>query len=438
LVEPPPAVAAAPPAEAVPPLDLPPLPGGPALDAGNPPPPVGTPPAPKDADIQAVAAQAIEADMEPPPDAKEAGQIAARVGDEVITLYELQTAVHDLLKDAPRGQKPTGEELNIIAFRLLERMVQRSLILQQARRNELKKPIAWQMINQLAEEAWQKERVPELLKQAQAENEYELKQKLSERGMSLENMKSAFQKDHISRDYLRMKVASKGRVDLPEIRAYYAAHREDAEFHRDPLVTWREVKIALEKHPDRASARKKAEAVLGRLRRGEDFAKVAEAEGEGPNAKQGGLWETAPDSYAIPAVNEALGTLPLNQVSQILEGPESYHLVVVEGRRAAGVAPFEEVQGEIRNKLTEQKIMKEMEAYIVRLTERTPVTYSSLFAGTAPGTTAPAPAPKARKMNPTELRRDPETIPASASSSPSRRDRPADREPGAPAVEYAP
>ena len=50
--------------------------------------------------------------------------------------------------------------------------------------------------------------------------------------------------------------------------------------------------------------------------------------------------QTSPGSNAVESVNQALASLPLNQVSPILEGPTSLHIVRVESRRDAGPASF--------------------------------------------------------------------------------------------------
>ena len=47
-------------------------------------------------------------------------------------------------------------------------------------------------------------------------------------------------------------------------------------------------------------------------------------------------------------VNAALKSLPIGQSSGVIASPESFHVVRVEGRRAAGPASFEEVQDKIR------------------------------------------------------------------------------------------
>ena len=52
-------------------------------------------------------------------------------------------------------------------------------------------------------------------------------------------------------------------------------------------------------------------------------------------------------------VNQALESLPIGKISDVIEGPDGFHIVTVEWRRPAGPASFEEVQDQIRPKLME-------------------------------------------------------------------------------------
>ena len=76
----------------------------------------------------------------------------------------------------------------------------------------------------------------------------------------------------------------------------------------------------------------------------------------------------------MPAVNAALETLPVGQVSKVIEGPTSYHLVRVEARRAAGPASFFEVQNKVQQALRSKKVAKESNAFLERLRRETVVT----------------------------------------------------------------
>ena len=122
--------------------------------------------------------------------------------------------------------------------------------------------------------------------------------------------------------------------------------------------------------------------MLARLQRGESFAALAQKESEGPSSIRaaGGLMQTSPGSYAVEAVNQALDTLPVNQVSPVLEGPTSYHIVLVENRRAAGPATFKEIQDEMRTKVMYRKMRKANDAFIARL--KRDALISTIFDGT--------------------------------------------------------
>ena len=106
--------------------------------------------------------------------------------------------------------------------------------------------------------------------------------------------------------------------------------------------------------------RKKADDLLARLNRGEDFATLARTESEGPSRvrAEGGLMQTSPGSYAVESVNAALASLPLNRVSPILEGPTSLHIVRVEARREAGPATFEDSRTRSARRILTEKIVK--------------------------------------------------------------------------------
>ncbi len=190
---------------------------------------------------------------------------------------------------------------------------------------------------------------------------------------------------------------------------YYSDHVNKHAFDRPALITWREIVIeplepkpAAEKAHDSTvlltsegtssgAARREAEAILEKLRRGADFATLARKDSDGPAASrnQGGLMETSPGGYGIQAVNKALETLPIGQLSGLIEGPDGFHIVKVEKRRPAGPASFEEVYNQIKPKLENEKYAAERTAFIAKLRKHTlEVTTYDLNARKKPTTTA--------------------------------------------------
>jgi peptidyl-prolyl cis-trans isomerase SurA len=253
---------------------------------------------------------------------------------------------------------------------VLDDMIDRTIVTQEAKR-EIKNKKQLDLFIKQADKIWMDEEMPPLLRQTATTNIYELKQKLEEREESLDEIQEAFRKEFLFRGFLEYKIGPKLRVDLPEMVDYYQAHIR--EFDQPATITWREVMVEVSKHPDRLAARRKADALLARLLRGEDLAVLARAESHGPNRSAGGSWQTSPGGYAVPAVNAALSALPLGQISQVIEGPSSYHIVRVEARRAAGPATFAEMQDRIRTAVRSEKVAKESNAYIAKLRNNTVV-----------------------------------------------------------------
>ena len=78
-----------------------------------------------------------------------------------------------------------------------------------------------------------------------------------------------------SMEYLRNRVYDRAvtGVGHPEILAYYENHPE--EFKVDDNVVWQDLFINASRHPSREAARKLAEVLLERARKGEDFVRLA-------------------------------------------------------------------------------------------------------------------------------------------------------------------
>lgn len=288
---------------------------------------------------------------------RQATRAAARVGDEVITLGELVTAVKDTVrKQGGEVGRLSREEKNLVAQHILNALIERSLMVQEAKHQLKSKDKQLLKIQEAADNIWRESELPPLLRQYGVENEQQLAQKLEEDRRSLGAMRQNFRQEFLAYAYMEQKLG-KVEVALPEMLKFYEAHRDDERNLRAPSIVWREILIDKRRHASPEEARTKAEALLDRLRRGEDFAAVAAAESEAPAKSRaaGGRMETGLSPMAVVAVNRALDTLPLNAVSDVIEGPESLHIVRVEERRAGGPATFAELQDSIRATLRAEK-----------------------------------------------------------------------------------
>jgi peptidyl-prolyl cis-trans isomerase SurA len=237
----------------------------------------------------------------------------------------------------------------------------------------------YDMFTQEADRFFRDEQIPQLLNEYHADNELQLRDRLKEHGRSFDTVAQATRQNWMAENFLHAKIKDRVKVDLPELLKYYEAHKRDKEFDRPAQIVWREIVVEVGRYPRREDARRKVEALDQALKRGADFAELARTQSDGPtrSREQGGRMQTSPGTYGVASVNRALESLPAGQLSDILEGPTSFHIVRVEQRRAAGPAPFSELQDRIRSTLLEKKYQSERAAFLQKLWDQTPV--STIF-----------------------------------------------------------
>lgn len=314
---------------------------------------------------------------------KEAGRAAARVGDEVITLRELVAAVKETVrKQGGKTSQLSREEQNLVAKHVLAALIERTLMVQEAKHQLKNSEKQLMKIQETADKVWREKELPPLLRQHFVENEHQLRRKFEEEGRSLAAIQSDFRQEFLAYAFVQQKIGDKLEVSLPDMLRYYEAHKADKANHRSAAIVWREILVDKHKHASPAEARARADALLARLRKGEAFASLAAAESDGPSRikADGGLMETAPGSYVVAAVNQALDTLPLNTASDVVEGPDSFHILIVESRRPGGPATFAELQDQIRTAVRDAKSDQHRRELIASLRKKTVI--STIFDGT--------------------------------------------------------
>ncbi|CAB3694464.1 Chaperone SurA [Achromobacter mucicolens] len=92
--------------------------------------------------------------------------------------------------------------------------------------------------------------------------------------------------------------------------------------------------------PDQLSLlRKKAEGLLARAKRGDDFASLAAASSDGPEALQGGVMGVRPLDGWPDLFVKAISNLQKGQVSQLIQSGNGFHIIKVMDRGTAQPAP---------------------------------------------------------------------------------------------------
>lgn len=105
-------------------------------------------------------------------------------------------------------------------------------------------------------------------------------------------------------------------------------------------------------------ARKKAQALLERVRKGEDFAKLAKENSDDPGSKdKGGEYDFFGHGKMVPEFEKAAFALKPGEISDLVETQYGFHIIKLEERRTAAAPDGDQkVRQQIVDKLKQDKL----------------------------------------------------------------------------------
>jgi len=176
--------------------------------------------------------------------------------------------------------------------------------------------------------------------------------------------------DFLSREYLLKVVLANLKVSEEEMQKYYKEHEK--EFQLTDSVKARHIffqasaKVSAE---ERAKARAKAEEALARLRKGEDFVKLAaELSEDADTAKKGGdLGVIAPGKTNSEEFEKTAFSLKSGETSGVVETPFGFHIIKADEKTDKRTASFDEAKPYIEAALKRELEQKKGEEFISKL-----------------------------------------------------------------------
>ncbi len=131
---------------------------------------------------------------------------------------------------------------------------------------------------------------------------------------------------------------------------------------------------------EKAMAEKKAQAekLLTEVKKNKsEFAKIARENSDDPaSAKQGGDLGFFAKEEMVEPFSKVAFTLKPNAISEVIQTPYGYHIILVTDRQKAGVEPFEKVKTEIKEFLTNQEKVKVLQQFVDTLKNNAKIEYN--------------------------------------------------------------
>jgi hypothetical protein len=303
----------------------------------------------------------------------DAAMIMARVGPEVVLESDLLTPkALEYIESASKGLNP--EQVRALRLQIcrqvIDQHVETLLVFVDACREipEDKLP----EIRENVSKAFDEQMLPNLMKEAKVANSLEYERMLRAKGQSLDRMRKMFFERGLAQEWMRRNVGAEEEIPHADMIAWYQNHLADYDYPARARYEVLTVKMGLKR--SRRQAWDMLATMGNEVLAGRPFAEVAKARSEGPTATAGGTCDwTSRGSLASKALDEAIFSLPIGQLSTIIEDGETLHIVRVVERQEAGRTPFLEAQVAIRDTLRDERRKKALDEYLAKLRGRTPV-----------------------------------------------------------------
>ena len=195
----------------------------------------------------------------------------------------------------------------------------------------------------------------------------ELNAALAQQFLTRETLKQRLEQDITTAKYLNS-FAETVAVTSEEISKYYA---ENPEFFAHPdLIRASHILLLSEENPDLdAQVKERAEGLLDRAKKGEDFAKLAKENSVDGSASEGGdigyvAKEALDSDFADAVFSMTAGEF------RLVKTRYGYHVVKLMDKKKEGVAPLEDVREDLTALLKRAKAQTELTSLIGQLQEQ--------------------------------------------------------------------
>ena len=224
----------------------------------------------------------------------------------------------------------------------------------------------------------------------------EMNTALAGSGLDRAGLSRMLAKNIIVSKYVAENITKKVLVTSAELAQYYSSHTE--EFQHPEMARTSHILIALasDATPEQQKAAlSRLQALLARIKKGEDFGKLAMENSMDSSASERGDIGYAQKDQLEPAYAVAAFSLPVGQVSDPVLTKYGYHLIKVTDRKKEGLSTLEEAKEDLTTYLKNQKAQTEMQKLIVELREKAkievliPLGAASEKPGTASSTSTP-------------------------------------------------
>lgn len=302
-------------------------------------------------------------------------EIVAKVNSEVITKSELERAKVALRQELQ--QQFQGQTLQLQAAYaerekdLLRELIDQALLLQRAR--DMNINVDTEVIK----------RLDRIRKDMGLNTLDDLERAIAAQGASFEDFKTSIKNNLMTQQVIGREVGSRLQITQDRIKKFYEENKQKLE--RPEQVRIREILVSTEGKEGAGleAAEKKTKEVLEKIRKGGNFAELAQQYSDGSTAKSAGgdIGYFRRGQMAKEIENVAF-SLKKGEVSEPIRTRFGLLLIKVEEKDEAGIPPLAAVEPEIQETLYLQDVQPALRQFLTRLREEAYILVKSGYGDT--------------------------------------------------------
>lgn len=304
----------------------------------------------------------------------EAGQMIAVVGTEPVLVGDLLSPTkvpEDALADREFEMRLRKELAGSVAKKCL---AQHFLSLQTSGKPKKERDEIRSKMMAKTAEIFRNQVMPGQMKQFKCESELEFIELVESQGSSLPTLMRSFTESAWAEQAIREGTKEKYDAQLYELQDYYDQNPD--QWERAQRARFRVLYAPFKAFENDRQAAYNAIVEMGNqvYLGGAPFETVAKQSSRGLNADEGGVFDwISPGALKSKVVEDAVFSIELRALSQILEDADGFYIIEVLEREPPRTVSFAEAQADIRTKLIEDKKERERKEFVKSVIDKTPI-----------------------------------------------------------------
>ena len=206
-------------------------------------------------------------------------------------------------------------------------------------------------------------------------------------GMSFEDYKEQAKDNLLTQDVVRREVGGRLTISKAEEQKYYEDHKN--EFVREEQVWLQEILISTRDKDEKgvAAAEKKAQDLVNRARKGENFSTLARDNSDAETAEGGGNLPAFKRGLLKKEIEDVVFQQTKGFVMDPIRQANGFLILRLVQHDAAGLQPFDAVENEIMDRMYQPKMQPALRAYLTKLRQEAFLQIKAGYvdSGAAPG-----------------------------------------------------